>query len=82
MQLEEQTVAVKRDSPVVEILLSDIVRVVGRAVEVFGSSDKAMRWLEAPVPSLGHRTPLSMLTTASGRAEVEDTMGAIEHGIW
>jgi hypothetical protein len=53
-----------------------------RATEVFGSSDKAMRWLEAPVPSLGYRTPLSLIGSAAGITEVEDTLSAIEYGIW
>lgn len=53
-----------------------------RATEVFGSGDKAMRWLETPVPALGFRTPLSLMSSQEGFAEMEDTLGAIEHGIW
>jgi putative toxin-antitoxin system antitoxin component (TIGR02293 family) len=53
-----------------------------RAAEVFGSREKAMRWLESPAPSLDHRTPLSLLGTPEGIADVEDTLGAIEHGVW
>jgi putative toxin-antitoxin system antitoxin component (TIGR02293 family) len=53
-----------------------------RATEVFGNRDKALRWLQGTVPSLGHRTPASLLATTEGIAEVQDTLGAIEHGIW
>ena len=53
-----------------------------RAIEVFGSRDKAMRWLESPVPSLGYRTPVSLLSTPQRVADVENTLGAIEQGIW
>jgi putative toxin-antitoxin system antitoxin component (TIGR02293 family) len=49
---------------------------------VFGSREKAMRWLETEVPSLDNRTPLSLITSAEGMAEVEDVLGAIEHGAW
>jgi hypothetical protein len=62
--------------------IRDIVSLSARATEVFGSRDKAMRWLETPVPSLGDRTPFSLLSTSEGMANVEDTLGAIEHGIW
>jgi putative toxin-antitoxin system antitoxin component (TIGR02293 family) len=82
MPLEKETVRVRRSSPPTELLLDDIVSIAARAVEVFGTRDKAMRWLGGSVPSLGYRTPLSLLTTPRGMAEVEDTLGAIEHGIW
>jgi putative toxin-antitoxin system antitoxin component (TIGR02293 family) len=82
MPLKKKTVTVRRSNPPTELLLDDIVSIAARAVEVFGSRDKAMRWLGGSVPRLGNRTPLSMLTTVEGRAEVEDTLGAIEHGIW
>jgi hypothetical protein len=62
--------------------IRDIASLSARATEVFGSSDKAMRWLETPVPSLDFRTPLSLLSSPEGMAEIEDTLGAIEHGIW
>lgn len=66
---------------------SDVVRrnqdsVSARATEVFGNRDKAQRWLQGTVPALGNRTPLSLLATAEGIAQVQDTLGAIEHGIW
>jgi len=59
-----------------------IASVSMRATEVFGSREKALRWLDTLVPSLGYRTPLSLLSTAEGIADVEDTLGAIEHGVW
>jgi putative toxin-antitoxin system antitoxin component (TIGR02293 family) len=53
-----------------------------RAGEIFGSEEKALRWLRAPVPALGDRTPISIMDTPGGMAEVEDVLGAIEHGSW
>lgn len=62
--------------------LDGIVSVTGRAIEVFGARDKAIRWLRTPLPSLSNRTPLSMLTTAEGIEQVEDVLGRIEQGVW
>jgi uncharacterized protein (DUF2384 family) len=59
-----------------------IVEVTARAMEVFGNREKALRWLNSPVRSLGDRTPLSLLYTPEGAARVEDTLGQVEHGVW
>ncbi len=59
-----------------------LVQVIARAVEVLGSSEKALRWINAPVRSLGDQTPVSLLSTTEGIARVEDALGRIEHGVW
>ena len=59
-----------------------IVDVTARAIEVFGSREKALRWLKTPVRSLGDQTPLSLLTTTEGVARVQDILGRVEHGVW
>jgi putative toxin-antitoxin system antitoxin component (TIGR02293 family) len=59
-----------------------IVDVTARAIEVFGTRDKALHWLKTPVRSLGDRTPLSLLNTPEGITEVHDKLGRVEHGIW
>jgi uncharacterized protein (DUF2384 family) len=59
-----------------------IVEVTARAMEVFGTREKAVRWLNTPVRSLGDRTPLSLLGTPEGVVQVEDTLGRVEHGVW
>jgi len=59
-----------------------LVRVIARAVEVLGTSEKALRWLNAPVRSLGDQPPMSLLGSAEGIASVEDALGRIEHGVW
>jgi putative toxin-antitoxin system antitoxin component (TIGR02293 family) len=59
-----------------------IASLSARAAEVFGSREKAMRWLETPLPSLGNRTPLSLVSAPGGVSALEDTLGAIEHGVW
>jgi putative toxin-antitoxin system antitoxin component (TIGR02293 family) len=59
-----------------------IVEVTARAMEVFGTREKALRWLNTPVRSLGDQTPLSLLNTPEGVAQVQDTLGRVEHGVW
>jgi putative toxin-antitoxin system antitoxin component (TIGR02293 family) len=59
-----------------------IVRMTARAIEVLGTPEKALRWLESPVRSLGDQTPLSLLESPEGISRVEDTLGQIEHGVW
>lgn len=62
--------------------LEPLVRVIARAVEVLGTSEKALRWLNTPIRSLGNATPTSLLTSPQGTARVEDALGQIEHGVW
>jgi putative toxin-antitoxin system antitoxin component (TIGR02293 family) len=62
--------------------LDGIVTVTARAIEVFGTREKAIRWLRTPLPSLSDRTPLSMLNTADGIEHIEDVLGRIEQGVW
>lgn len=62
--------------------LEPVVRVIARAVEVLGTSEKALRWMNAPVRSLGDRTPASLLDSPEGIANIEDALGRIEHGVW
>jgi putative toxin-antitoxin system antitoxin component (TIGR02293 family) len=62
--------------------LPAVVDIVARAIEVLGTREKALRWLKAPVRSLGDQTPLSLLDTPEGITRVEDALGSIEHGVW
>jgi putative toxin-antitoxin system antitoxin component (TIGR02293 family) len=62
--------------------LEPLVRVIARAVEVLGTSEKALRWLNTPIRSLGDQTPASLLSSPEGITRVEDALGRIEHGVW
>jgi hypothetical protein len=59
-----------------------IVEITARAMEVFGTREKALRWLNTPARLLGDRTPLSLIETPEGIAQVQDTLGRVEHGVW
>ncbi len=60
----------------------ELVDVTARAIEVFGTREKATRWLRTPVRALGNQTPMSLLRTAEGLIRVRDTLGQVEHGVW
>jgi len=62
--------------------LEPLVGVIARAVEVLGSREKALRWLNTPIRSLGDQTPTSLLGSPQGIERVEDALGRIEHGVW
>jgi putative toxin-antitoxin system antitoxin component (TIGR02293 family) len=59
-----------------------IVDVTARAIEVFGTREKALRWLKTPIRSLGDQTPISLLRSPEGAGRVQDLLGRVEHGIW
>ncbi|MBV9158517.1 MAG: DUF2384 domain-containing protein [Acidobacteriaceae bacterium] len=61
---------------------NSLVDVTARATEVFGTADKAIRWLTCPVRALSDNTPLSLLDTEEGVTRVKDVLGQIEHGLW
>ena len=69
-------------SPSDDPQLPSVVRITARAIEVLGTPEKALRWLETPVRSLGDRTPLSLLESPEGISRVEETLGRVEHGVW
>jgi len=62
--------------------LGPLVEIIARAIDVLGTREKALRWLNAPVRSLGDQTPVSLLDTPEGVSRVEDALGRIEHGVW
>jgi putative toxin-antitoxin system antitoxin component (TIGR02293 family) len=72
-----------RKVPLSTETLADVTaRAIDRAIEVFGTREKALRWLKTPVPSLGDQTPLALLGSPDGIVRVEDALGRIEHGVW
>lgn len=56
-------------------------RLMGRAIEVMESEDRARQWLAAPQAALGGEVPLEYAETEVGAREVEDLLGRIEHGV-
>jgi putative toxin-antitoxin system antitoxin component (TIGR02293 family) len=59
-----------------------ITRALSAAEATYGSRGRALAWLRRPIPRLGNRTPLSLLTTDSGTRIVEETLIQIDEGIF
>ena len=59
-----------------------VVRLVVLATEVLESPQAALRWLKRAQVGLGSATPLEMMTTDAGSAEVEKLLLRIEHGVY
>ena len=57
-------------------------RVIVRAVEALGDSEKGARWLRTANRALRGSTPLALLETDFGARMVEQTLGRIEHGVY
>jgi len=57
-----------------------ISKVLIRAGDVFGDSEKLKHWLNTPSIGLGQRTPLSLLDTSFGAQLVADELGRLEYG--
>ena len=60
--------------------LLDMLRVVSRAVHVFGNLDRANEWLDVSLPALGGRRPIELCDTFQGRQLVGDAIRRIEYG--
>jgi len=59
-----------------------LTQVYEMAADVFGSSDKARRWLKNPARGLGGQIPLEYADTYIGANEVIKLLGRIDHGIF
>jgi putative toxin-antitoxin system antitoxin component (TIGR02293 family) len=59
-----------------------IMRLYDLAKQIFVTHEATRRWMNSPLPALGGRTPLDMARTEPGARQVENVIGAIEHGIF
>jgi len=59
------------------VRVADITRI---AEATFGGRGAASRWLQSSNVALGHTTPLSMLDTEPGAAEVRRVLSSINYG--
>jgi putative toxin-antitoxin system antitoxin component (TIGR02293 family) len=58
-----------------------LVRVAARAIDLLGS-DRALRWLRAPIRALGGVAPLSLLDTDLGAEAVLDVLDRVSEGVF
>ena len=57
-----------------------VARVVEEATRVFGSQDKAARWLKTAHPTLSDATPFLLLDSDAGTKSVTDELTRIDYG--
>ena len=63
----------------VAVSLPELTSLVVKTIEVFGSAEQAVAWLETTNLALDGRTPLSVYQI-SGADRIEELLTAIEHG--
>lgn len=59
-----------------------IRRLFVKAVDVFGDTDMARKWLKEKAYGLGDFSPLAFSKTEVGAREVENLLGRIEYGVF
>jgi putative toxin-antitoxin system antitoxin component (TIGR02293 family) len=59
-----------------------ITKIFIRAEEIFGSQEKARKWLREPCLAFSGNPPLDFLDTFAGVRMVEDELGRIEYGVY
>lgn len=59
-----------------------LARVFSYAKHVFGSEEKARRWMVKPNRALGSEVPLRLLDTDIGGNAVVDELGRIDYGVF
>jgi putative toxin-antitoxin system antitoxin component (TIGR02293 family) len=62
--------------------VSRVAKVLRRAVEVFSDQAQGAAWMTDHIPSLGGKTPLSLLDTMEGCELVTNTLSRIEYGVY
>ena len=58
-----------------------IIPIVAHAVAVFGDERRASHWLSSPLPLLGNRSPVHILTQGGDVDEIDHILTRIEHNI-
>ncbi len=66
---------------VLDVLQENDPDVANEALNTFESRRSAADWLTGPIPSLGGKTPISLLIEGE-RERVLNTLRAIEHGVY
>lgn len=80
--LQRRRSETKRLNATESATLLDIGRLLTYASAVFGEDEKAKSWLSRPNKALNQETPLTLLSTSTGRGLVRDVLGRIEHGVF
>lgn len=63
-------------------LIARIARVDDFAIDVFGDTSRARKWLRTPNRALNGHVPFELLKTDYGARMVESILGRIAHGVF
>lgn len=69
-------------SPTVSEHIIQLVFLVGKGIEVFGSLEKFMSWFKKPSQALGGNVPGDLVNLRTGTQMVMDELGRIEYGVY
>ncbi|MCR4952554.1 MAG: DUF2384 domain-containing protein [Treponema sp.] len=64
-----------------EVTIS-LMRAYSKATEIFGSEEKAVKWLKTQNNVLGGITPVQAMSSRFGAEEVMDILGRMEYGVY
>jgi len=64
------------------MLLLDLSDVLVYGIEVFGSKEHLLKWLQLPNTALGGMQPRDLLELPGGISKVKDLIGRIEYGVY
>ncbi|MBX3566827.1 MAG: DUF2384 domain-containing protein [Rhizobiaceae bacterium] len=56
--------------------------ILARAIDIFGSSEEAERWLDQPAMGLDGMRPIDLLETPAGVEMVEQHLGRLRYGVY
>lgn len=76
---------IQKNQPLSDIEADRVLRlqrIYAQAVRVFGSKEKAHRWLRKPCRALGGAVPIDLLASETGAHFVEEELHAIDHGMF
>lgn len=62
--------------------LLELAELYIEGIEVFGTKEKLLKWLNAEIPALGNTRPKEWLDTHQGIQLISDEIGRIKHGIF
>ncbi|PWB82891.1 MAG: toxin-antitoxin system antitoxin component family protein [Methylocystaceae bacterium] len=83
--LPRKTLAYRRKSGVLTPEQSDrlmrVARVIAAAEAIFGSQEKASRWLRRSTTALDGDSPISLLDTSEGCRQIERLLSMIDYGL-
>lgn len=69
-------------NPAISEHIIQLVFLMGKGIEVFGSLEKFMKWFNTPSQALGGKVPCDLVNLKTGAQMVLDELGRIEYGVY